>query len=171
LLLCGLVHIASRGRMRRACPGTTDFLRVVGPVLTAKTCRHPLRVRLNYNRISRAGEMLSKGLRMKRKASADATRCVHSGEDRHGQAAPLTTPIAQTAVFVLPDVKALRRYAEGDRDFYLYSRYGNPTVAAAEEKVAALEGAEAAVATSSGMAAELVAALITCRAGDEIVSM
>src|ERR1022692_3757819 len=116
-------------------------------------------------------EMLSKGLRMKRKASADATRCVHSGEERHGQAAPLTTPIAQTAVFVLPDVKALRRYAEGDRDFYLYSRYGNPTVAAAEEKIAALEGAEAAVATSSGMAAELVAALITCRAGDGIVSI
>ena len=49
-------------------------------------------------------EILSKGLRMKRKASADATRCVHSGEERHGQAAPLTTPIAQTAVFVLPDV-------------------------------------------------------------------
>src|ERR1035441_9118822 len=90
---------------------------------------------------------------------------------RRRSAAPLTTPIAQPAVFVLPDVKALRRYAEGDRDFYLYSRYGNPTVAAAEEKIAALEGAEAAVATSSGMAAELVAALITCRAGDEIVSM
>ncbi len=72
---------------------------------------------------------------------------------------------------MLPNVKALRRYAAGDRDFYLYSRYGNPTVAAAEEKIAALEGAEAAVATSSGMAAELVAALITCQAGDEIVSM
>ena len=110
---------------------------------------------------------------MNRKADcrADATRCVHSGEERHGQAVPLTTPIAQTSVFVLPDVKALRRYAEGDRDLYLYSRYGNPTVAAAEEKIAALEGAEAAVATSSGMAAELVAALITCQAGDEIVSM
>ncbi len=102
---------------------------------------------------------------------ADATRCVHSGEDRHGQAAPLTTSIAQTSVFVIPGFKALRRYAEGDRDLYLYSRYGNPTVAAAEEKIAALEGAEAAVATSSGMAAELVAALITCQADDEIVAM
>src|ERR1035437_1415119 len=115
--------------------------------------------------------MLSKGLRMNRKASSDATRCVHSGEDRHGHAAPLTTPIAQTAVFVLPDVKALRRYSQGDRDFYLYSRYGNPTVKAAEEKIAALEGAEAAVITSSGMSAELIAALATCQAGDEIVSM
>jgi cystathionine beta-lyase/cystathionine gamma-synthase len=101
----------------------------------------------------------------------DATRAVHSGEDRHGQAAPLTTPIAQTSVFVVPGLDELRRYARGDRDLYLYSRYGNPTITAAEEKLAALEGAEAAVLTSSGMAAELVAALITCQAGDELVSM
>ena len=52
-----------------------------------------------------------------------------------------------------------------------YSRYGDPTVKVVEEKIAALEGAEAAVATSSGMAAELVAALVACQAGDEIVSM
>ncbi|MGO9515951.1 MAG: trans-sulfuration enzyme family protein [Candidatus Korobacteraceae bacterium] len=102
---------------------------------------------------------------------ADATRCVHSGEERHGQAAPLATPITQSSVFVVPDVEGLRRYAEGDRDLYLYSRYGNPTVAAVEHKIAELEGAEAAVATSSGMAAETVAALLTCQAGDEIVSM
>jgi len=103
--------------------------------------------------------------------SADATRCVHSGEDRHGQFAPLTTPIAQTSVFVVPNVDALRRYAKGESDLYLYTRYGNPTITAAEEKIAALEGAEAAVVTSSGMAAELIAALVTCQAGDEIVSM
>ena len=102
---------------------------------------------------------------------ADATRCVHAGEERHGQAAPLTTPITQTSVFVVPDVEGLRRYAEGDRELYLYSRYGNPTVSVAEEKIAALEGAEAAVLTSSGMAAETVAALLTCQAGDEIASM
>jgi cystathionine beta-lyase/cystathionine gamma-synthase len=102
---------------------------------------------------------------------ADATRCVHSGEERHGQAVPLTTPIAQASVFVVPGMEGLRRYAEGDRELYLYSRYGNPTVAAAEQKIAELEGAEAAVITSSGMAAETVAALVTCQAGDEIVSM
>jgi len=107
---------------------------------------------------------------MKRR-SADATRCVHSGEDRHGKAGPLTTPIAQTSVFIIPGLNELRRYAEGDRDFYLYSRYGNPTVTAAEEKIAALEGAEAAVLTASGMSAEMIAALAACKAGDEIVSM
>jgi len=101
----------------------------------------------------------------------DATRCVHAGEDRHGQAAPLTTPIAQTSVFVVPKVEDLRRYAKGDSGMYLYSRYANPTVTAAEEKVAALEGAEAGIAFASGMAAEMVATLAACRAGDEIVSM
>jgi methionine-gamma-lyase len=107
----------------------------------------------------------------KSKQPADATRCVHSGEDRHGQSAPLTTPIAQTSVFVVPRVEDLRRYAKGDTGIYLYSRYANPTVTTAEEKIAALEGAEAAIATSSGMAAEMIAVLAACRAGDEIVSM
>ena len=102
---------------------------------------------------------------------ADATRCVHSGEDRHGHAGPLTTPIEQTSVYVVPNVEGLRRYAKGDSGMYLYTRYGNPTIAAAEEKIAALEGAEAAIATASGMAAELVAVLAACQAGDEIVSM
>jgi len=107
---------------------------------------------------------------MKRRI-ADATRCVHAGEDRHGQSAPLTTPIAQTSVFVIPGLHELRRYAEGDRDFYLYSRYGNPTIKAVEDKIAALEGADAAVLTASGMSATFVAALAACQAGDEIVSM
>jgi len=102
---------------------------------------------------------------------ADATRCIHSGEDRHGQAAPLTTPIVQASVFTVPGVEGLRRYAQGNSGMYLYSRYGNPTVAAVEEKIAALEGAAAAVATSSGMGAELIAVLAACQAGDEIVSM
>ncbi len=101
----------------------------------------------------------------------DATRAVHSGEERHGEAAPLTTPITQASVFVVPGVDELRRYAQGKRDIYLYSRYGNPTVAAVEGKIAALEGAEAAVVTASGMAAQLVAALVTCQAGDELVSV
>ena len=101
----------------------------------------------------------------------DATRCIHSGEDRHGRSTPLTTPIEQTSVYALTNVEALRQYAKDNRGKYLYTRYGNPTVTAVEEKLAALEGAEAAVATSSGMAAELIAVLAACKAGDEIVSM
>jgi len=105
------------------------------------------------------------------KLRSDSSRCVHSGEDRHGRSAPLTTPIAQTAVFALKNVNELRRYAAGDPEVYLYSRYGNPTIRAAEEKIAALEGAASCVLTSSGMSAIFATILGVCRAGDEIVSM
>lgn len=102
---------------------------------------------------------------------AGGTLCVHGGEDRHGRAASLTTDIAQTSVFALPNVAEMRRYADGDSQAFLYSRYGNPTVKVAEQKLAQLEGAEACVATSSGMAAILATILSTCKAGDEILSM
>ncbi len=101
---------------------------------------------------------------------ADSTLCVHAGEGRHGRNTSLTTEIAQTSAFVMRDVEELRRYAAGKSNAYLYTRYGNPTIAAAEKKIAALEGAEACVITASGMAAAMVAVLAVCRAGDEIVS-
>ncbi|MFI5087538.1 MAG: trans-sulfuration enzyme family protein [Terriglobales bacterium] len=102
---------------------------------------------------------------------ADATHCVHAGEERHGTNASLTTDIAQTAVFVMPSLDELRRYAEGKSQAYMYSRYGNPTTTVAEQKIAALEGAEACVVTASGMAAELATLMAVCESGDEIVSM
>ncbi|HMK31084.1 MAG TPA: aminotransferase class I/II-fold pyridoxal phosphate-dependent enzyme [Terriglobales bacterium] len=102
---------------------------------------------------------------------ADATLCVHAGEERHGEKTGLTTAISQASVFVLPDVNEMRKYAEGTSDAYLYSRYGNPTVTVAEKKIAALEGGEACLVTSSGMAAILSFFLSVCRSGDEIVSM
>lgn len=102
---------------------------------------------------------------------ADATHCVHAGEERHGRNAPLTTEIVQAAVFALSGFEELERYAAGKSQAYLYSRYDNPTVAAAERKLAELEGGEDAIATSSGMAASLCAVLATCRAGDELVTM
>jgi cystathionine beta-lyase/cystathionine gamma-synthase len=102
--------------------------------------------------------------------SHDATRCVHAGEDRHGNK-PITTEIAQTSVFVLSGLDELRRIGEGKSDSYIYTRYANPTTAAAEAKIAALEGAEECVVTASGMAAVTSVVLSVCRAGDEIVSM
>ncbi len=107
----------------------------------------------------------------KGKARADSTHCVHAGEERHGQRASLATDIAQTAVFVLPELDALRRISEGKDQGYTYTRYANPTTEAAEKKIAALEGGDGCVVTASGMAAILVTVLATCRAGDEIVSM
>ncbi len=101
----------------------------------------------------------------------DATRCVHAGEERHGQKASITTDIAQASVFVVPNVEELRQFTEGKSNAYLYTRYANPTTDAAEKKIAALEHGEECVVTASGMAATFCAALATLNAGDEIVSM
>ncbi|MGH9510382.1 MAG: trans-sulfuration enzyme family protein, partial [Terriglobales bacterium] len=114
--------------------------------------------------------MKSKRTKPSRAPRADATHCVHAGEERHGRNAPLTTEIVQTSVFAIRDVEELRRYAAGKSNAYLYTRYSNPTIAAAEQKIAALEGAEGCVITSSGTSAVMVAVLAVCRAGDEILS-
>ena len=114
-------------------------------------------------------------MKTKRNQRADATHCVHAGEERHGEKAPLTTPIVQTSVFVMPGIDELRRYAEGKSDAYLYTRYGNPTTRAAELKLAALEGGDEldldCVVTGSGQTASLITVLTACQAGDEVVSM
>jgi cystathionine beta-lyase/cystathionine gamma-synthase len=117
---------------------------------------------------------------MKRKNNlenlAEGTRAVHAGEDHHGKSAALTTPIAQASVFALPNLEEMRRFAEGKSDAYFYTRYGNPTTTAAEQKIAALESFSGApeldcIVTASGQAATLTTVLATCQAGDEIVSM
>ena len=103
-------------------------------------------------------------------ARSDATLCVHAGEKHQGYK-PITTEIAQTSVFVLPSLEDLRLAAAGKATPYMYTRYANPTTAAAEGKIAALEGAEACVVTASGMAAAMSAVLSVCSAGGEVVSM
>ena len=64
----------------------------------------------------------------------------------------------------------MKEWAEGKNQAYIYTRYGNPTLTVAEEKIAALEGAHAAVVTSSGMAAISSALLGALRQGDEVIS-
>ena len=108
---------------------------------------------------------------MSRSPRNDSTLCVHAGEERHGRNTPLTTEIAQASVFILRDTEELEKYAKGKSSAYLYARYANPTVAVAEEKIAALEGGESCVVTASGMSAEFCIVLALCKAGDEIVSM
>jgi len=93
---------------------------------------------------------------------------VHGG---HGASAgPLTTPIVQTSTFAFSSAAEMRRYLEGGPELFLYTRYANPTVRDLEESLAALEGAEAALALSSGMAAMTTAVLSVARAGDEVLA-
>ncbi len=82
---------------------------------------------------------------------------------------PLATPIVQTSTFAFGSSAELHRYLDGDEELFVYTRYANPTVRALEEALAALEGGEAALALSSGMAAMTSAVLSLVQAGDEVL--
>jgi cystathionine beta-lyase/cystathionine gamma-synthase len=85
---------------------------------------------------------------------AFATQAVHAGERApKPDFTPVNTPIYQTASFVYDTIETMDAIFAGERPGYVYTRYGNPTVAALECAVATLEGGEAAVAYASGMAA------------------
>jgi methionine-gamma-lyase len=99
------------------------------------------------------------------------TLAIHTGEPRkHGVGAPVGTQICRTSTFTFSSSAEMKRWAEGKSSAYIYTRYGNPTLSVAEEKIAAFEGAEAAVVTSSGMAAISSALLGVLKQGDEIIS-
>jgi methionine-gamma-lyase len=100
----------------------------------------------------------------------DATLAIHAGEPKHGRNGPVAPPIARTSNFVFADTAEMKRWAEGKSKAYIYTRYGNPTLAVAEEKLAALESAEAAIVTSSGMAAISSALLAMLQSGDELIA-
>jgi len=91
-----------------------------------------------------------------------ATQLVHAGERR---AAPVgvaaVTPIYATSTFVYERMEDIDRIVEGEETGFVYSRYGNPTVAALEAAMAEIERGKFACAFGSGMAA-LHAALLAC---------
>lgn len=98
------------------------------------------------------------------------TRVIHSGEGAPPEARPVSTPIYQTTTFLFESGEAMRRHAEDGEAHYIYSRDRNPTVEAAEAKVATLEGAEAALVFASGQAATTAALMGLVSAGDEVVA-
>ena len=82
-----------------------------------------------------------------------STTAVHGGEPRPKPGHALATPIMQTATYTFADTKELKDHFEGRIERVEYGRYGNPTQRIAEDKLAALEGAEACLLCASGMAA------------------
>jgi methionine-gamma-lyase len=96
------------------------------------------------------------------------TKAVHGR--REARPGPLATPIVQTSTFAFGSAAEMRRHLEGDEELFLYTRYANPTVRELEESLAAVEGAEAALALSSGMAAMTTAVTSLVRAGDEVLA-
>lgn len=98
------------------------------------------------------------------------TRALHAGGTPDAATGARAVPIYQTTSFVFDDAKdaanlfALQKYGN------IYSRIGNPTVAALEERIASLEGGIGAVATASGMSAEFITFAALVGQGDHIVA-
>ncbi len=99
-----------------------------------------------------------------------ATRAIHAGQRPDPETGARAQPIYATTSFVFEDAQtaadlfALQTYGN------IYTRIGNPTTAAFEERMASLEGGLGAVATSAGQAAQLIAVLTLCRQGDHLVA-
>jgi O-succinylhomoserine sulfhydrylase len=97
------------------------------------------------------------------------TRMVHDGTMR-SSFGETSEALYLTQGFVYDSSEAAEARFAGEDDGYIYSRYANPTVTMFEQRMCALEGAEAALATTSGMAAVTSAMLCQLKAGDHVVA-
>ncbi|MFA6111188.1 MAG: aminotransferase class I/II-fold pyridoxal phosphate-dependent enzyme [Candidatus Latescibacterota bacterium] len=98
-----------------------------------------------------------------------STRSVHAGEDRLKFARSLVNPVAQTATYIFETVEEFAAFKAGEVPSYEYGRYGNPTLAVAEAKIAALEGAAAGLLCASGMSAVTTSLLALLRGGEHLI--
>lgn len=97
------------------------------------------------------------------------TQCLHEGyQPQSGE--PLTLPIYQSTTYKYSNTDDVAQLFDLTADGHMYSRISNPTVAAVEAKIAALEGGIGALCTTSGQAATLIALLNILHAGDHLVS-
>ncbi len=98
------------------------------------------------------------------------TLCLHAGQIPDAATGARAAPIDQTTSFVFDSADHAASLFNLQTFGNVYSRISNPTVAVFEERVAAIEGGRAALATATGQAAEMVALLTLVKGGDHIVS-
>src|SRR6195952_5826375 len=98
------------------------------------------------------------------------TRAIHAGAIPDPVTGARATPIHQTTSFVFDSAEHAASLFNLQTFGNVYSRLSNPTVAALEERVAALEGGRAALASASGMASEAMALMTLLQQGDHIVA-
>ncbi|AUL98841.1 O-acetylhomoserine aminocarboxypropyltransferase/cysteine synthase family protein [Pseudothauera hydrothermalis] len=96
--------------------------------------------------------------------------CLHAGQQPDPATGARAVPIYQTTSFVFDSSEHAAALFNLQTFGNVYSRIANPTVAVFEERMAALEGGRAALAASSGLAAQMTCFLTLCQAGDEIVA-
>lgn len=100
-----------------------------------------------------------------------STISVHSGDHLDQKSGSVQTPIYQTSTFFYPPEEGKSWELPPPIGAYIYTRYANPTLDAAQDKIAALEGGEKALVFGSGMAAISTSLMSLLKAGDEIVSV
>ena len=99
----------------------------------------------------------------------DETKCLHSGYHPKNSE-PRVVPIVQSTTYVYDSTAEVASVFDEPTKSLIYSRFANPTVMAVEQKIAELEGGVGAMCTSSGQAANLLAILNICKAGDSFIS-
>ncbi len=98
------------------------------------------------------------------------TKCVHCGTHPDHETGALSMPIYQTSTFAFRNADEGARRFKGEEEGYIYTRLGNPNHTAVEEKIAALEGGEAAAVAASGMGAIAAVLWTALSSGDHIIS-
>ena len=98
------------------------------------------------------------------------TLAIHAGASPDPSTGARNVPIYQTTAYVFDDVDHAASLYNLQTFGYIYTRLANPTVSALEEKVAALEHGRAAVATSTGHAAQMLAMFVLLDPGDNFIS-
>ena len=98
------------------------------------------------------------------------TLSLHAGQIPDAATGSRAVPIYQTSAYVFDSPEHAASLFNLQTFGNVYSRLSNPTVAVFEERIASLEGGRAAVATGSGMSAQMIALLNICEAGDQIVA-
>ena len=98
------------------------------------------------------------------------TLSLHAGQIPDAATGSRAVPIYQTSAYVFDSPEHAASLFNLQTFGNVYSRLSNPTVAVFEERIASLEGGRAAVATGSGMSAQMIALLNVCEAGDQIVA-
>ena len=99
----------------------------------------------------------------------DETKCLHAGYSPKN-AEPRVVPIVQSTTYVYDSTEEVAAVFDDPMKSLIYSRFGNPTVMAVEDKIAQLEGGIGAMCTASGQAATLLSILNICNADDSFIS-
>ena len=104
------------------------------------------------------------------KKYAQETICIQGGyEPKNGE--PRILPIFQSTTYKYDEADEVAKLFDLEAAGHMYSRISNPTVEALEKKIAEMEGGVGAMATSSGQAANLIAILTICNAGEHVLAM